>query len=448
MHAHWVHGALFATVMGTSGCLHAQAAPAPRSPAPATAPIRPASRAAVRAMLDSVVDHPRFRNAQWGVLVVDPGSGDTLYSYNAHKLFMPASNEKVVTAAVALTLLGPDFKFTTRVAMRGVQRDTVLDGDIVVFGTGDPTFSDHIRRDALIPLREMADSVRAHGIHYVDGRLRRGTPLFTDAALGYGWEWNDLGIAFGAPVGDLMFNDAFARTTVTVDGVPDTSHAKLPPFRNFLDAFDGALKQRGVRTLIGWDWTTTVADSGLTTLFTYESPPLRDILPHFLKPSQNQIGEILLKTLGRMQTGIATSDSGAAVVARTLRAWGVDSSAIVVHDGSGLSRHDLVSPEALVRVLDQMRRDSTFGAYYAALPIAGVDGTLEYRLRGTAAALNAHAKTGSMDRVRAMSGYVTSADGRLLEFSLIANDWTVPGAEVDATLDRIVAHLAALHVGG
>jgi D-alanyl-D-alanine carboxypeptidase/D-alanyl-D-alanine-endopeptidase (penicillin-binding protein 4) len=99
-----------------------------------------------------------------------------------------------------------------------------------------------------------------------------------------------------------------------------------------------------------------------------------------------------------------------------------------------------------VRVLDATRRDSNFAVFYDALPIAGIDGTLDHRMRGTPAQGNAHAKTGSMDRVRSLSGYVTTADGRMLVFSLLANGWTVPGTAVDSTMDSIVARLAALRL--
>jgi D-alanyl-D-alanine carboxypeptidase/D-alanyl-D-alanine-endopeptidase (penicillin-binding protein 4) len=300
----------------------------------------------------------------------------------------------------------------------------------------------------MIPMRELADSIRARGILRINGQIRRGKPVFTDSPIGYGWAWNDLAASFGATVGDLMFNDAFARANVSVDGVPDTTPRQPAQYRNFLEALDAALRERGVYPFLSWDWERTVRDSGLTTLFEFHSPPLSEILPHFTKPSQNQIGEILLKTLGLARAGVGTADSGAKVVGRRLAEWGIDSSGFVVHDGSGLSRQDYLSPETLVRVLDAARRDTvTFHVFYDALPIAGVDGTLETRLRGTAAQGNAHAKTGSMDRVRSLTGYVTTADGRLLIFSMMTNGWTVPGLEVEGALDSIVVRLARSHIG-
>jgi D-alanyl-D-alanine carboxypeptidase/D-alanyl-D-alanine-endopeptidase (penicillin-binding protein 4) len=108
-----------------------------------------------------------------------------------------------------------------------------------------------------------------------------------------------------------------------------------------------------------------------------------------------------------------------------------------------MARTDLVSPATLVRILDVMRASPDYSAFYTALPIAGVDGTLSGRMRGTAAANNVHAKTGSLQWVRSLSGYVTDADGRRLIFSVLANKWTTPASEVTATADSIAVALAS-----
>jgi len=182
----------------------------------------------------------------------------------------------------------------------------------------------------------------------------------------------------------------------------------------------------------------------LDTLFVIKSPPLRDILPRLEKPSQNQIAEIFFKTVGLERTGVGTADSGRAVVERQLAEWGIAATSFAVRDGSGLSRHDYIAPDAIVRILDAMRRGPTFELFRAALPIAGVDGTIANRMRGTAAAGNVHAKTGFVDKARSLSGYVTTADGRLLIFSLLCNNWTTPSREVDQVADAIAVRLAGL----
>jgi D-alanyl-D-alanine carboxypeptidase/D-alanyl-D-alanine-endopeptidase (penicillin-binding protein 4) len=119
---------------------------------------------------------------------------------------------------------------------------------------------------------------------------------------------------------------------------------------------------------------------------------------------------------------------------------------VAVRDGSGLSRHDYVTPEALVRVLAAMRRDSAFRVFYDALPVAGVDGTIAGRMKGTPAAGNVRAKTGTIDRARSLSGYVTTADGELLVFSMLCNNFSVPIRAVDRVQDVLLAYLAAMRV--
>ena len=131
-------------------------------------------------------------------------------------------------------------------------------------------------------------------------------------------------------------------------------------------------------------------------------------------------------------------------VLRQLAEWGVPPSEAVVRDGSGLSRYDYISPRTAVRVLDAMRRSPNFQVFYDALPIAGVDGTIRTRMRGTPAMGNVHAKTGSVAMARSLSGYVTTADGRMLLFSFLANNWTVPVRDVERVQDAICAQLAAL----
>jgi len=182
----------------------------------------------------------------------------------------------------------------------------------------------------------------------------------------------------------------------------------------------------------------------LDTLFVMKSPPLREILPALEKPSQNQTAEILFKTLGLERTGIGSADSGRAVIERQLAEWGVAPTSFAVRDGSGLSRHDYIAPEAIVRILDTMRKSPNFAVFRDALPLAGVDGTIANRMRGTAAAGNVHAKTGFVDKARSLSGYVTTANGRVLIFSLLCNNWTTPQREVDQVADAIAIRLAEL----
>lgn len=485
-------------------------------PAPGTS----AQRATLRAAIDSMADAPEFHNAFWGILVVDPERGDTLYSRNAGKLFLPASNMKVITSSVALEQLGPDFTYRTTLVARGARKDSTIAGDLAVIGRGDPTVSDHMWTDAMIPLRAMADSLAARGIKRVTGRVIAMGNAFPGPVLGYGWSWEDLESSYSAGIDELLFNEGFSevrlhggarpgdsvrvevrpartypvvRTELTTISAPScgagdsaiTSPCPVVPARiarrreltirkdtlrgdvvvsggvvagdsvtleithrdpdlAYVAALTEALRDRGIKVdsapAVSVDTAAVTGD----TLVTFVSKPLRDILPALLKPSQNQIAEVLLRTIGLERGGSGTADSGRKVVERQLATWGVPPSTYVIRDGSGLSRYDYLAPKALVHVLDVMRRSPNFQLFYDALPIAGVDGTIKTRMRGTPAENNVHAKTGSVANARSLSGYVRTAGGRTLIFSMLANNWTVPAGDVTRMQDSIAARLAAL----
>src|SRR5262249_28615570 len=149
-------------VIGLAACVPAAQGPSPR---------RDEEAAGLRSGIDSLLVAPETRQARWGLLVVDPQRGDTLYSRDAGKLFVPASNMKLVTSAVALAELGADFRFSTTLIGRGPLRDGVLDGDLLVVGRGDPSVSDNIAGDAMLPLRAIADTLWRHGLRRIRGSL-------------------------------------------------------------------------------------------------------------------------------------------------------------------------------------------------------------------------------------------------------------------------------------
>jgi D-alanyl-D-alanine carboxypeptidase/D-alanyl-D-alanine-endopeptidase (penicillin-binding protein 4) len=474
------------------GCVPVTGAPSPASD----------DRAALRHEIDSLLDAPDVRHARWGVLIVDPVRGDTLYSRDAGKLLVPASNQKILTSAVALDVLGPDFRFRTPVLARGERRDSALLGDLLIAGRGDPSVSDRIAGDAMFPLRAIADSLKSHGIRHVRGRVLPHGNAFPDANVGHAWEYDDLSTSSGAAFDELLFNEGIASIHVRGGANPgDPPHARTSPastvprlrveattvargtgrdslpqltavkdtargevvvsgtvpagdsasmtvtYRDPSDAFISALKQalheRGI----------TVSDSvfpmggSIDTLFVMSSPPLSDILPPFMKPSQNQIGEMLFKAIALQGTDTGAGRVSRRIIGERLRSWGAASDGFLVWDGSGLSRQDLVSPETLVRVLDAMRRSPHFLVYYDAFPVAGVDGTLRTRMRGTAGEFNVRGKTGTLSNARSLSGYVTTADGRMLLYSILCNHYLVPTDYISRVQDTIAVRLSRLRGG-
>ena len=490
--------------------------PSSSGPSPANAR---ETRATLAHAIDSMLAAPELRSASWGILIVDPLAADTLYQHDATKLLIPASNQKLVSSSVMLEQLGPDYRYRTTFGARGTVADGTLTGDLTVAGRGDPTASDHMKHDAMQPLRDVADSLWQRGIRHVTGRVVAVGDAFPGPVAGAGWPWDGLDASSFAGVDELLFNEGLttlrvragaqvgdsavvetkpARTdprvrdmVVTVaaqtvatgsDSAPararrrrgnpathlsvvhDTSSGgttlllrgeialgdsanlvitQHDPDAAYTAALTEALRDRGISV----DERPTPATGGtIDSMFTVSSVPLREIMPMILKPSQNQIAEVFLRTIGLERTGVGTADSGRRVVERQFADWKIPADGFVVRDGSGLSRSDYISPEAIVGILDVMRRSPNFDLFYQSLPIAGVDGTIGSRMRGTPAQGNLHAKTGTLQMVRSLSGYVTSADGRLLEFSILCNGWVAPQAAVDQVGDAIGVALATMRV--
>jgi D-alanyl-D-alanine carboxypeptidase/D-alanyl-D-alanine-endopeptidase (penicillin-binding protein 4) len=180
-----------------------------------------------------------------------------------------------------------------------------------------------------------------------------------------------------------------------------------------------------------------------TVLLTHRSPPLSMLAETMVKLSQNLYAETLLKSLGA-SAGAGTADAGRSAAVSVVREWGVTPADLVMADGSGLSRYNLATPEAIVTILTHVDRDDRLRTpFEAALPVAGRDGTLAQRMRGTVAEGNARAKTGSFSNARALSGYVRTADDEPLVFSIIVNNFGTTPTVVEQTMDWIVVRLAS-----
>lgn len=487
--------------------LAAACTPASPAVAPAPMPMPPsvpvAAAPAIAAALDSIFNDTAFASAHWGVLVRSLESGQTLYARNAGRMFVPASNMKIVTAAGVLEALGPDYRYTTRVAASGPVRDGVLRGDLVVIGAGDPTISDRFHGEVRTVFRAWADSLRAHGVRRITGAVIGNDDVFDDVALGRGWAWDDLEDSYSAEVGGLQLNEGFvtvrvspapgrraaAVTTlpvsdewvpvvgsvwmaaagtapqvrvgradslsgVAVSGTlpPDTTVEAEVAVRNNTRFFASVLRQALLEAGIGVGGPSLDADDepargrpeSSTVLFTHTSPPMRGILAAFLKPSQNQLGEILLKTLGRELRGMGSAGAGVMAIDSMAAAWGLPRRLLAQADGSGLSRYNLVAPEFFVALLERETRSPHFGVFHAALPVAGRDGTLANRMRGTPAEANVHAKTGTLSGVRSLSGYFTTAAGERMVFSMMVNHHTLSSRDADRVAEAALMRLIAL----
>jgi serine-type D-Ala-D-Ala carboxypeptidase/endopeptidase (penicillin-binding protein 4) len=459
---------------------------------------------ALRADLAGAFGAPAFSNAVWGVVVRSLRTGETLYAHQPRTFLMPASNMKVVTMAVAAERLGWDFTFQTRVVASGIIDGLgVLHGDLVIIGSGDPSLGGRPTSGPAI-VDAWADEIRAAGITAIDGRVIGDDNAFDDEALGAGWAWDYLSASYAAPMGGLEFNEdvvqivltpgAAAGDPVTAEVRPDTSGLKvsvaaqtgagnaeldvnlsrLPGSRTLrvtgtiplgrapvartvsvdnptifaAGALRRALVARGVPVsgeAVDIDTLPAAPDlSSAPTLVTYTSPALAEIGKVLLKVSQNLYADTILKRLGAPAAGgAATTSAGLKAVQEVLGRWGIAPDRYLQVDGSGLSRYNYLTADVVASVLAHVASDERLRAAFAdGLPVAGVDGTLANRMKGTKAQGNARAKTGSIANARALSGYVASAEGEPLVFSMIVNNFNVPQSEADAIMDRAVVRLA------
>jgi len=489
--------------------------------------VPPPSRVSeLRERLEAHVAAERFRHAQWGVHIVALESGRVLFSHNADKLMIPASNTKLYTGALALDRLGPghrirtSFYATGRPSARGT-----LAGDLIVYGRGDPSLAARYHGgDVDRALQPLVEAVRAAGVRRVRGDLVADDSYFTDPPLGSGWNWDDLQYYYGAEVSALTVNDN-ALNVIVQPGLVAGRHAAvslLPPApfmvisnlcltgppgsspavdlwrplnRNVLVVtgqlpagatghtdsvtvhqpalwFGHLLRESFRRHGIRVDGRVRAAGEAvrgrrsgpsgpLQELCAVESPPLSELLGRMLKPSQNLHAQLLLLQVGAMERRApfeagkpgAALDAAAPAGLKAMDAFlgrvGIEPGTVLLEEGSGLSRRNLVTPKATVRLLESMDRHPHGAVYRAALPVAGVDGTLRLRLRQTPAEGNAQAKTGTLRYVVALSGYVTSAAGERLAFSLMLNQYRSgdPARSARADLDAIVALLSGFTGG-
>ncbi len=447
-----------------------------------------------------------LRHAEWAVTVADVASGEILLDSNGQKSVAPASNLKLFTSAAALDLLGPRHRFQTALGYAGPVQGGVLQGNLVLTGGGDPTLG-YSRQEGWLDmagvLSRWVRAVQRAGIREIRGNLVADVSFFDPVQVPDGWLWMDIGNYYGAGPSALNFNEnqyrlvlrpgkepgAPARVLATKPKVAGLSffnlmrtgpagsgdngyiyggpeqfrrllHGTVPagpdrfaikgslpdPALFCLQALRDSLRSAGIalRGKLKVSYRPVTVDRRLDLL---PSPPLKEIVYWLNKKSINLYAEVLLKHLGVAKFGEGNFEKGLEAVRDFLRENDVSLEGVALFDGSGLSPLDVITTQAMVQLLAAVARKPYFQPFYDSLPVAGVkddSGHLSNLCRGTPAAGNLRAKTGLIERVRAHSGYVRAANGRLLAFSMIANDHTGTAAQIDRLHERIMILLAGL----
>ena len=446
--------------------------------------------------IDQAIDQSDSAQARWGICVVSLKNGQIIYARNGDKLFTPASNMKIYTTAVALDLLGADYRWRTSVYAEKQPANGVVDGDLVLYGRGAPDLRTTRKGDAP-SLDQLADQVYQTGVHRVHGNIVGDESYFRGEFYGVGWQWNDLQWYFGAQPSALTVDEnsieltispakkvasnaivTFDRKTEFLHLINDTKTGELDatisigidrglsdnevrvwgefptggrPFSAFISVhnpalwtatlFKEALVERGIQV----DGEAQSRDARVAETENFEplkafevasidSEPLAAIVRHTNKESDNLYAELILRTIGKERRSLVSDldtrrdrargddEAGSIVVRWWLKNHGISGNGLALNDGSGLSRLDLVTPEATARLLATVANSAFFTIFHDSLPIAGRDGTLRGRLAAETGRV--FAKTGSLTYDHALSGYVVTASGDIFSFSVFCNDAT------------------------
>jgi serine-type D-Ala-D-Ala carboxypeptidase/endopeptidase (penicillin-binding protein 4) len=480
------------------------------------------------ARVDAILGGAGASRLFWGIVVADRDTGEMLLSLNADHYFAPASNAKLITTALALATLGPNYQFRTTLESDGtLGKDGRLAGNLILVGRGDPDLSNRIfpfqgesaREGAPDKIfADMVDAAVTKGLREVDGDIVADDSYFPYDPYPAGWTVGDLFFDFGVPVSAITFNDnvvsisiqpgaragdpaaittqpaasletlAHEVTTSESGGMPEIAVVRQPgtnflllrgkipaghapvkldlamiaPAETAARAIKDLLAARGVRvtgrirvqhsappeTNAAGDPVLPAAvpppETHRLVLAEHVSPPLVESVQLTNKISQNLHAEIFLRTVGREKMGLASTAAGLEVERQFLQSAGVPDGDVVLSDGSGLSRDDLVTPRAMVDLLQYVLRAPWGSDFVASLPVSGVDGTLDDRMRKSPAKGLIQAKTGATGRVHALSGYATTVRGEHLVFSIFCNNDAQHGARTTKPVDDIATAMVEM----
>ncbi|MBX2803249.1 MAG: D-alanyl-D-alanine carboxypeptidase/D-alanyl-D-alanine-endopeptidase [Myxococcales bacterium] len=373
---------------------------------------------------------------------IDDHKGRTLVDRGADVRLVPASTVKWLVAVAATDLLGFDYRFRTRLQATGHLDGDVLHGDLILKGSGDPSF---MEEDARPLFASVVETLNASGIRQIRGRVLVDDSVVTDPGLGVGWMWDDARFGFSAPVSGLNIAHNVQKPGLTSCEVAGDRGTPLKePAICVAAVLDDVLKRAKVRVR-GGEVAVARGSDEAWDLVVWESAPLEELLERMLLDSDNLYAESIARALDKSPR---RSFAGAReALNEVLGRAGVRPAGTRFVDGSGLSRYAMVSAGDLVQLTAWSTSQRWGRRLRQLLPVAGVSGTLEGRGAGTAAEGRVWGKTGSMSGVRNVVGVAFDQKGRPLHFALMFNGVVGPRAPTIAVQDRIFT-LMAISRGG
>ena len=354
--------------------------------------------------LEKLTADPMFETSQLGLCIYDITADSIVWQKGMRQTLRPASCEKLLTAITALQRLGGSYRFETTLYAEGEITDSVLHGNIYIRGGMDPLFGHD-------DMRAFASTIREAGIDSIAGEIRLDVSVKDTLTWGKGWCWDD----DMTPLRALLYNGK----------------------DRFRPEFLHALSEMGIGTT-GCFAVSRIEDAVNPRSLVTRYHTIDQVLMPMLKESDNTCAEALFYQLGAQdKRSYPSSSLSAAKVSAMTERYGLDPSRYSVVDGSGVSLYNYASAELLVRALLYARqRSNIYGHLYPSLPVAGEDGTLRSRMRGTKAQYNIHAKTGTLEGVITLAGYATSSEGHELAFAIM-NQGVLHAANARRFQDRV-----------
>jgi D-alanyl-D-alanine carboxypeptidase/D-alanyl-D-alanine-endopeptidase (penicillin-binding protein 4) len=453
---------------------------------PVIVPLDPLTQ--LRKNINSILADSLFVPARVSIKVASLENGNILYDHDSKALMNPGSNMKLLTSAAALSILDTNYQFKTAVFIDASPTDGILIGNIYVKGYGDPDLKTS-------DLDTLANIIHQTEIKSVEGDIIVDDSFFDDNYWGAGWTWDDDSDPDAPYINALSVNKNCIRITLLTDST--TIYPYIEPMTDFVTIVNRAkLTTDSIRTPLKikrlylnnpntiitegeLSWFSQVTQrislrrpeyytgtllkeslrhagilvygnivNGVTPIGLHEIAqhyqPIEKMITNMNKVSDNLSAENTLKVLGATVNGVpGSAKSGIVVVKHFLSNMGIDTSKLSIVDGSGVSRYNLLSADQLVQFLTVMYKQSRiFPIFYNSLPIAGVDGTLARRMTTYPAACNLRAKTGTLNGVSCLSGYVLTRDGEMLAFSMMMQNFITSVANYHQAQDRIGALLA------
>ena len=459
------------------------------------------------AEIASLLEPEEMANAWWGALVVDVQTGAALYEHNGDRSFMPASVVKLFTTAAALEALGPSFTFHTRLFATGEIVNGRLHGDLVIRGSGDPTFGAlAVDAGSVATFRAWADSLRRHGIAHITGNIIGDDDIFDDVRLGHSWSWDDVQYGYSAEISGLSFHNNVVELRVAPAriGAPGriswdpigTDYVRIinltrtmprgtalregykrEPGTNLFEVSSevptGRLEKEAisvrnptlyfVHTLLEVLRSEGIAVDGMPVdvddvagkpdydrpevlrVASHVSILLSEIAREINKESSNLWAEQVLRTLGVASESPGSAKKGLRRAGDTFVRAGIDTTQLQLVDGSGLSRKNLVTPLMATKLLRYMARHKDSSVRDAFLASLAVGGVDgTLENRFQGGRPPIRAKTGSLGNVSTLSGFVTTREGKELAFALFCNHFTVETSVIRKAQDAVVALLGSL----